>query len=368
MEHMERNTAFDYTKFFAIVFVICIHANPFEGVDYPLVNGEMINFVIETIARFAVPFFFIVSGYLFTQKILSESGKSAYFQKYITKLAKIFIVWSIIYFLYDAGQNALKAYISGESMKEKVGTAWSNTFTLETLFFRGSDTAYQLWYLTALIWSIVILYIFIRWQKVNLLLIAALILNIIGLFGQSYSIFYELNINTRETLFFGLCYTSLGSFVALYRYKIFQLLSKIQIRYFLFSVVLFTMLQIIEGLYFVEYLGAKAGDYYFSTIPLIISLFLLTLKVPQFGKKSLLTSIGTKTLGIYVIHTMVISIINNLVGLFNIEFIRQTIIYHIILIPSIIIISYISYELIQKWKRALKSTGKINGYGKVFSK
>jgi surface polysaccharide O-acyltransferase-like enzyme len=359
MENMERNTTFDFVKFFAIIFVICIHANPFIGVDYPLVNGEIINYIIETVARFAVPFFFIVSGHLFTLKVTSKKENFYYFQKYILKLGKIFITWSIIYFLYDAGQNSLKAFLSGESIKSQVETAWAHTFSLETLFFRGSDTAYQLWYLTALIWSIVIVYVFIRWKKINLLLIVALMLNIIGLFGQSYSTFYELGVRTRETIFFGLCYTSLGSFFALYKVRIIKLLNHLQFRHLLLAVFLFTILQIIESLFLRENFGAQPGDYYLSTIPLTVSLFSLTLKYPHFGKGSFFTLIGTKTLGIYIIHTMVLSIIDNLIGLFNIEFIRQTVTYYIILIPSVLLISYLTYEYIQRWKNELKSLVRI---------
>jgi hypothetical protein len=48
-----------------------------------------------------------------------------------------------------------------------------------------------------------------------------------------------------------------------------------------------------------------------------------------------------------------------LIGLFNIEFIRQTVTYYIILIPSVLLISYLTYEYIQRWKNELKSLVRI---------
>lgn len=75
---MERNYSIDFIKFFATVFVVCIHVNPSHD-DFFLGNQEnVLDVIVDTFARFAVPFFFIVSGYLFMNKIQKHPKPSAY--------------------------------------------------------------------------------------------------------------------------------------------------------------------------------------------------------------------------------------------------------------------------------------------------
>jgi len=62
---MERNYAIDYFKFFAIFFIVCIHTTPFRGSELWGFDGNSINGIINTFARFGVPFFFVSSGFLF---------------------------------------------------------------------------------------------------------------------------------------------------------------------------------------------------------------------------------------------------------------------------------------------------------------
>ncbi|WP_158290503.1 acyltransferase family protein [Halobacillus salinus] len=82
---MERNYAIDYFKFWAIFFVVCIHTSPFSGVNILGVEGHYLNLLIKTFARFGVPFFFVVSGFLFGQKILTSNNTGDYFNKYFLR-------------------------------------------------------------------------------------------------------------------------------------------------------------------------------------------------------------------------------------------------------------------------------------------
>ncbi|WP_430871731.1 acyltransferase family protein, partial [Escherichia coli] len=57
---MQRNYAIDFIKFFAILAVVIIHTFPS--------NDQLGYFVLDNLSRFAVPFFFVASGYLFSLK------------------------------------------------------------------------------------------------------------------------------------------------------------------------------------------------------------------------------------------------------------------------------------------------------------
>lgn len=76
---MERNYAIDFFKGLAIYFVVLIHTNPFTGARLFGIEGERIDFVIDTVARFAVPLFFAVSGYLLASKMSASSNPTKLF-------------------------------------------------------------------------------------------------------------------------------------------------------------------------------------------------------------------------------------------------------------------------------------------------
>jgi len=90
---MKRNYAIDFIKFFAILAVVFIHTFPSDN--------QMGYFVLDNLSRFAVPFFFVASGYLFGLKVSDNTLSFAYFKKYITKILKIYVSWLIFYAGYD---------------------------------------------------------------------------------------------------------------------------------------------------------------------------------------------------------------------------------------------------------------------------
>ncbi|WP_165970981.1 acyltransferase family protein [Peribacillus frigoritolerans] len=157
-------------------------------------------FILDNLSRFAVPFFFVASGYLFGNKIINTRESVGYFKRYVIKIFKIYVCWLIFYTIYAV----LVIYLSDSNVLQKL-MQYFDEFTVMNLFYFGKGTSgYQLWFLTSLIWSIIILFIFYRLKKINVLLTLSFILNILGLFGQSYSLFFNISISTRDALFFGL--------------------------------------------------------------------------------------------------------------------------------------------------------------------
>ena len=84
------------------------------------------------------------------------------------------------------------------------------------LLYFGKGTSHQLWFfLTALIWSIIILFIFLTKKKTKCVLTLSFIFEHLRPFRTipiQYS--YKISSNTRDAIFFGLFYTTSGIFFA----------------------------------------------------------------------------------------------------------------------------------------------------------
>jgi peptidoglycan/LPS O-acetylase OafA/YrhL len=125
---MERIYSIDFIKFFAIFAVVVIHVFPLDGF-----TGY---FIIDNIARFAVPFFFAASRYFFAQKMLQKNASFSYLKKYVIKLVKIYLVWLIFYALYDV----LVIFLKGNEIQENINQ-YFDKFTLLNLLYYGKGTS-----------------------------------------------------------------------------------------------------------------------------------------------------------------------------------------------------------------------------------
>lgn len=347
---MERNYAIDYIKFFAILIVVCVHTGFLKG--FNITNLFDLHFFINTFSRFTVPFFFVISGFLIGQKTYNLVNKKNYFKKYLWKTSKLFITWTLFFFIYDIFTRLCYFLIKGES--GKFYNYLETFFRLDTLYYGPPATSHQLWYLTSLIWSVVILFIFIKLKKLNYLLVGSLLLNIVGIFGQSYSVILTIPLETRDALFYGLFYTTLGYFIATQFDWIKSNLLKLNNKIYLFLFFVFSITQIAERGILMKYYGLGTGEnYYFSTIPLIICLILFVLTSKNLGKNSFFSKIGSTSVGIYVLHTFFISLVVNSLELFGLNYLFDRLLFQLLYTPSVFVISYVSYRSLQVIKRKI---------------
>ncbi|MBI0579602.1 acyltransferase [Neobacillus cucumis] len=334
---MERNYAIDFIKFFAIAAVVVIHTFPSDH--------ELGYFILDNFSRFAVPFFFAASGYLFGLKVINNPKSAKYFKKYIIKILKIYFSWLLFYILYDIFQ----IYIDKGNHSHELEKYIENLTPLNLLYYGEGTSGYQLWFVISLAWSIALLYLFYRLKKIRILLILSLCLNIVGLFGQGYSQFLEIPIDsTRDALFIGLFYTTIGFWFA--SASPFQQSKKVEIKTYLFFFFLFFALQLSEGYWLEKVLSAKHGEYFFSTILLTVFLFLFTIKNQQVGKGMLITKIGGNALGIYTIHVLFIDIDDFIFHKFGIENMTHDLTLNLIDAFLVFSMSYITYNFIQYTK------------------
>jgi surface polysaccharide O-acyltransferase-like enzyme len=339
---MERIYSIDFIKCFAIFAVVVLHIFPLDGF-----TGY---FIIDNIARFAVPFFFAASGYFFAQKMIQKEASIAYLKRYVIKLSKLYFVWLIFYTFYDVFLIILKETKVKESLIK-----YFDQFTLLNLFYYGKGTSgYQLWFLTALIWSAIIVYFFCRIGKVNLLFAVSLILNVIGLFGQAYTMFFEMPINnTRDALFFGLFYTTLGVVFAVNTK--FKKLRKISGITYLGLAMICTLIQVMEGYLLDKVLNGSHGEYFLSTILVTAFLFFFALNNKHVGKGLWITKVGGNALGIYIIHVFFLDLINNVLAYADLkQVLSENLIWNVFYTLFIFTISYYTYHFLQQIKSELK--------------
>ncbi|WP_285842978.1 acyltransferase family protein [Metabacillus litoralis] len=170
------NNSIDVMKFICAILVVIIHAPPL------LSYNETANFIIvDIIARIAVPFFFVCAGYFFFNKIPIKNGRmerSNNFKpltKYTGHLIRIYIFWTIFYLLWWVplwykGGNLTIANLKGYIL---------------SIFISGSY--FHLWYVVALVYGIIFTFLLLKYLKVKLIIVIAVVFYLIGTFQYSYN-------------------------------------------------------------------------------------------------------------------------------------------------------------------------------------
>jgi surface polysaccharide O-acyltransferase-like enzyme len=202
---MPRVQSVDTLRVLAMVAVIAIHTQPFEaGAAKPLGTTLDLATLINQGCRFAVPFFFVISGYFWASKFAPRTSPTAVSLKMARRIAVIFVAWCLIYLLEKciilgprlAPWGALKVVYW--SLSELASRPW-------TVLLQG--TKGHLWFLTSLLTILALSNGLIARQRERSLLVLALLLYGIGLAGKAYRdtpIGFYLDFNFRDGPFFGL--------------------------------------------------------------------------------------------------------------------------------------------------------------------
>ena len=317
-----RNYSLDFMKFFCITAIVCIHLAPFAA--------SKLGIIINTLCRVALPLIFICSGYLFLSKFSKEHSK-----KYFYKMLKLFIISNILYLVLLIVINIL--FHNG--IRSTIYYYFSN-LKLTDFYYGDGMIEFHLWYLTAMVLIVPILYFTVKYNLINKMLILSGILNISGIFIYNCG---HLK-NNRDAIFFALFYCTLGMYLKTKEELIREKLkNKINWIYILF-IFLFTLTSLIERFIY-DSVFIKTGDIYISTIPLSILIFILCItKIKE--KDNILCKVGRKSFGIYVVHIGAINIVN--IFLYKVGMLPfiSTTIWQIIGTPIIMILSLISYNIL----------------------
>ncbi|WP_087017771.1 acyltransferase [Thaumasiovibrio subtropicus] len=292
---------------FAILGVLVIHCQWL--ITGPLVNDTpWFGLVANQLSRFAVPVFFMLSGYFFYPKLANTGHyrrdpiwKTLF--RYCVPLFKLFIVWSVVYLLlpFNLGTVIEQGYIA-----ERTGyLTYLSSKGLNPWFEGGIEV---LWFLPGLICAMLITTALRSYWRV--LWIAAIGLYLYGLAAGSYAVHtgWESPLFTRNGPFMSTLMVLIGM----------QLRQNNTVTFMLGG--LFALIGVLGHLTEAWFLSKAGVDFNIHDFLLFTPLWgaglvMMMLSRPEFGQHRFLQTLGNQSLGIYLIHIIFVILFMNLQGL-----------------------------------------------------
>ncbi|MFA0069338.1 acyltransferase family protein [Vibrio breoganii] len=303
----QRIPSLELGRIIAILAVITIHSQLF--VAYPLYKetpwlGDFIN----QASRFAVPYFFLLTGYLLQPKLSRDPIGTAL--SYIKPLTIIWLVWSVIYLLMPF--NLMTAMTEGYVAERSMYWDYLALTPFNSLLEGG---LVHLWYLPALVIGVGLVSILIKANLHRLLVPLSIILFIYGVLAGSYfnatdipSLFY-----TRNGPFFSLIMIVLG-------FEIRRLNISVSSVKALTILIIGMLIHFVEACYLLSWdVDFRIHDYLFGTPIWALGFFFFLLANPSLGESKWVQPVANLTLGIYVSHLLLVIYLSNLAGFLGFE-------------------------------------------------
>ena len=148
----KRNAGIDFFKYIAAILVIAIHSRLFSDI-----NNNLYFAVVHLIARVAVPFFAVCSGYYMAARAGGratwENEDTAKLLKQWKKLIIVYAVWTMLYLLY--------------SIPTWIQTGWFSAWAFVDFGIAAvlSGSHYHLWYFLAIIYAFPLFCVCLRYIK-----------------------------------------------------------------------------------------------------------------------------------------------------------------------------------------------------------
>jgi surface polysaccharide O-acyltransferase-like enzyme len=299
-----RLVAIDTLRFVAIVAVIVIHV-------YPAGDGELFGRILNQLARFAVPCFFVISGYFFFKKTTDDIPSSfSYFVNYGLKIIYIYLLWYVIFaylplVLPDNWGNIEQHGFLYEFLNESKLIATELKSHLLYYLLAGGR-ADHLWFLPALGMGIFLLYLAIYFDVLILGAIFSFALYILAILMGPYvnsGIGIDIGMGSRNGPFFSSFYVFAGALIAKYSINISQNKS-------LAIALIGMVLHLIESFFLESVYGipVRSHNFGFATAVFSLGVFLYAFSKPSLGSGFKLDLLGKYVMGIYVSHYLFITL------------------------------------------------------------
>lgn len=209
-----KNQSVDIFRLIAALLVVSIHALLIAK------HSDTVTFFSVILTRPAVPFFFVVSGYFLSKKLLAANNIQTLFN-YLKKIIIVYLAWSCIYFPYDM----VELFYLRKNM------AAATLVYLKNFFLSGGH--FHLWFFPALMFSSIIFYLFSKYDKLKYFFVLIPLVYLAGLLGDSYYYLIKDTVlwssfilavdalgGTRNGLFFGLPYLFSGYLILKYENRL----------------------------------------------------------------------------------------------------------------------------------------------------
>jgi len=287
-----RVTSIDSLRVLAIFAVICIHSHPFPKLH------ELVNLS----ASFAVPYFFIVSGYFFSKKLQIAPLVSELYGYHVKRLAVILFAWMLVYLLVPSTNIFMENdVVHGLYLNIREKVSWIFDHPIAFLL-RGGPPAGggHLWFIISLIMAISILSLLAVYNQQNKIFLIAFPLYVFNLLIGAYVITpvgIEVTFQSYEGPFVSTLFVAIGWWLAQSDYKPSLTLAWLTITGgFLSILVEVSMLNYIFNI-------SLNQPYLIGTILFGTGFMFLALAKPDLGQN---TFFPYFTLGIYVSHVLIL--------------------------------------------------------------
>lgn len=320
----------DYFRLIAALLIVAIHTSPLAS------HSETGDFILtRVIARVAVPFFFMTSGFFLISRYTYDNKKLGTFVK---KTALLYGTAILIYLPV----NLYTGYFKMDNLLPNM---------IKDLVFDG--TLYHLWYLPASIMGAAVSWVLVKKLDYPKALTVASVLYLIGLFGDSYygisekvsclSSFYDsmfqVSDHTRNGIFFAPIFFLMGGLIAEGR-------CKITFGKSVWGVIISFLLMLGEALVLHHFQLHRHDSMYLFLLPCTCFLFQVILYFK--GKRHV--SLRTISLLVYLIHPMMILVIRMAAKLLYLQnlLIENSILHYFAVCVSSILFSVVITTL---WNR-----------------
>lgn len=259
----KNNDVLDAFKFIAALSVVGIHTFP---------SKSILGSDLKILARFSVPFFFIVSGYFLFKKISfreKEKDKKILFN-YIKRILKVYLSWLIFYIPFFI--VSIMNFVKGEmDLRGKI------SFILSILLGYVPRIGVS-WYLIALVMSVFIIYYIRSYFGEKVLLTIGIVSFLIGVFTSTYGKWYFDIEWIKQVPFYGsisfsiistICYVIIGYFLANYVFE-----KPLNNLFLVLGIVIFSYVGLKE-VKFAQQLGVFYDAQNYFTLPIVAVLVVI---------------------------------------------------------------------------------------------
>ncbi|MCR4612625.1 MAG: acyltransferase [Bacteroidaceae bacterium] len=274
----KRDCSIDVLKFVCAAFIVFLHTNWRYSEE------------LLPVTRFAVPCFFIISGYLLSdnKKVQQERLKRTF-----RRILSITLWATLFFFVWD---EAVQVVRTGSLM---IPTAKD---IVKWVAFNASPWGFHLWYMYAYLYVLLIVMLvnkFSLWRLLYwftpMLLLAGLAFGTYGNLLWNWSLPY---VCLRSFIFVGLPYFTIGTLLKRHQRPQWWALKQLHLG----CIVLFVLTTYLERLFLINTDNFAFQEYFLSTTPLAVSAFLLAIAFRK-EEPSFWSRLGEKdSLYIYIIH------------------------------------------------------------------